>query len=211
MTEPVPVAAGATRDGAFSADRRRLLSGATAALAGAGIGAAAVPFVSSMKPSARTQAAGAPIAVPLAGLAPGKQVTVEWRRKPVWVLRRTQEQIDDLANPTLAIRLRDPDSKISSQQPEYMRNRFRSLRPDILVAVAVCTHLGCVPTYRPDRAPADLGAAWMGGYFCPCHGSRFDLAGRVFKGVPAPTNLLIPPYRFESDDRLLVGENPVSG
>ena len=165
-----------------------------------------VPFVSSMSPSARARAAGAPVEVDISKLEPGQRVIVEWRGKPVWVLKRTPELLDGLEK--VQSNLRDPDSE-DSIQPEYAQNEYRSYdeRPEILVMVGICTHLGCSPTFRPEVAPADLGDDWQGGFFCPCHGSRFDIAGRVYKGVPAPTNLDVPPYYFMSDSRILVGES----
>ena len=133
-------------------------------------------------------------------------MTIEWRGKPVWLLKRTHKMLDDL--PGLKDQLLDPNSETASQQPKYAQNLYRSIKPELLVLVGICTHLGCSPTFRPDIAPADLGPAWKGGSFCPCHGSRFDLAGRVYKGVPAPKNLEVPPYRFQSDSRVLIGVNP---
>lgn len=184
--------------------RRRFLTGAAGVVGGAGAVAAAVPFIAYLQPSARTQAAGAPVEVDIAKLAPGQMITIEWRGKPVYVLRRTQAHLEALQ--ALGDELRDPDSE-APQQPPYARNPYRSLKPEIFVAIGICTHLGCAPTYRPEVGPADLGADWPGGFFCPCHGSRFDLAGRVYKGVPAPTNLEVPPYRFLSETTLLIGSD----
>jgi ubiquinol-cytochrome c reductase iron-sulfur subunit len=127
-------------------------------------------------------------------------------RKPVWILKRSKKMLDDL--PTLKGELLDPNSEMASQQPKYARNTNRSLKPEVLVLVGICTHLGCSPTFRPDAAPADLGPTWKGGFFCPCHGSRFDLAGRVYKGVPAPSNLEVPSYRYLNDSRVLIGVDP---
>jgi ubiquinol-cytochrome c reductase iron-sulfur subunit len=183
--------------------RRRFLTASTAVVGAAGAAAVGWPYIVSWQPSERAIAAGGPVTVDVSKLEPGQQVTVEWRRQPVWVLRRTAEMLATLAK--LSDQLRDPDSGVESQQPEYARNEFRSIRPEYLVVVAICTHLGCVPTFRPEIAPADLGPAWLGGYFCPCHGSRFDFAGRVFTGVPAPTNLVVPPYRFAGDTLIDVG------
>lgn len=182
--------------------RRRFLTVAASVVGGAGAVMVAVPFVSSMNPSARAQAAGVPVEVDMNKLEPGQLLTVAWRGKPVWILRRTEEQVKDL--PKLNEFLRDPESK-EPQQPSYCKNIQRSIKPEYLVAVGICTHLGCVPTFRPDVAPPDLGPQWLGGFFCPCHGSRFDLAGRVYQGVPAPLNLVIPPYRFLTDTRITVG------
>jgi len=181
------------------------LTSATAAVGGIGL---VIPIVESMNPSARAQAAGAPVEVDFSKLQPGEMITAVWRKKPVWVLYRTDKNLKDL--PTLDPDLTDPKSKVTTQQPAYCENEYRSFEnhKHIWVAIGICTHLGCSPTYRPDVAPADLGPKWVGGYFCPCHGSRFDLAGRVYKGSPAPTNLVIPPYRFLSDTKIIVGENP---
>ncbi len=191
--------------------RRRFLTAVTTAIGAVGAGAASVPFILSMQPSARARAAGAPVTVDISRIEPGSQVTVEWRKRPVWVLHRTPEMLERLQAPSLLERLRDPDSRVTSQQPEYARNRFRSLHPEHFVVIAICTHLGCVPTFRPDIGPADLGADWPGGYFCPCHGSRFDFAGRVYKGVPAPTNLVVPPYRYLSDTLVQIGVDTETG
>ena len=163
---------------------------------------AATPFVASLAPGERARAASAPVTVNVMDSAPGELRTVEWQGKPVWVLQRTPAMIEQAlrATPLLA----DPASK-RSEQPPYARNALRSIRPEFAVLVAVCTHLGCIPTFRPEAGAADLGASWPGGFFCPCHGSKFDLAGRVFRNVPAPTNLPVPPHRFEADDTLIVG------
>jgi ubiquinol-cytochrome c reductase iron-sulfur subunit len=192
--------------GAVDLGRRRLLT-ATATVVG-GIGAAfvAVPFLKSWSPSERAQAAGAPVEADISKLEEGAMMTVEWRGKPVWLLKRNQKMLDDL--PTLKDQLLDPNSEMASQQPKYAQNANRSIKPEVLVLVGICTHLGCSPTFRPDVAPADLGPAWKGGFFCPCHGSRFDLAGRVYSGVPAPKNLEVPSYRYLSDSRVLIGVDP---
>ncbi len=182
--------------------RRRILTAAVTAVGGAGVVAAVVPFVSYMQPSAKTRAAGAPVEVDIQKLEPGQLIVVEWRGKPIWILKRTKEQLDTL--PKLNDRLRDPFSE-QSQQPPSCKNIYRSIKPEYFVAVGICTHLGCSPTFRPDVAPPDLGPEWVGGFFCPCHGSRFDLAGRVFKGVPAPLNLVVPPYRFAGEHKIVVG------
>ncbi len=183
-------------------NRRRFLTGAAIVVGGVGVGFAVTPFIKSWSPSERAQAAGAPVEADVSKLEPGALMIVEWRGKPVWLVRRTQRMLDDL--PTLDDQLRDPNSEMD-QQPPYAKNPNRSINPELLVMVGICTHLGCSPTYRPDVAPADLGPAWKGGFFCPCHGSRFDLAGRVFQGVPAPLNLQVPPYRFVTDTRVLIG------
>lgn len=184
--------------------RRRFLTATASVVGGVGVVAAAVPFVQSWWPSARAQAAGAPVEQDISKLEPGQMITVEWRGKPVWIVRRTDETLETL--PEIEDRLADPDSE-DSIQPPYAENPYRSLRPEILVLIGICTHLGCSPTFRPEIAPADLGADWKGGFFCPCHGSRFDMAGRVYAGVPAPTNLPVPPYRFLTENLLLVGED----
>jgi ubiquinol-cytochrome c reductase iron-sulfur subunit len=188
--------------------KRRFLTAAATVVGGVGVAFLAVPFIKSWLPSERAQAAGAPVEVDISKLEPGARLTVEWRGKPVWLVRRTAQMMDDL--PTLDDQLRDPKSG-DSQQPAYTKNEYRSIKPDLLVLVGICTHLGCSPTFRPDRAPADLGSDWKGGFFCPCHGSRFDLAGRVYKGVPAPTNMTVPPYKFLSDSRVLVGFDSEAG
>ena len=183
-------------------ERRKFLVAATAAVGTAGAAAVAWPFIASMLPSARAKAAGAPIEVDISKIEPGASLTVEWRGKPVWVVHRTKEMLDLLGKHDN--QLADPTS-YAPQQPAYCKNKNRSIREEYLVAVAICTHLGCSPTYRKEIGAADLGADWPGGFFCPCHGSRFDLAARVYKGVPAPTNLVIPPHKYVSEGLLLVG------
>ncbi len=183
--------------------RRQFLTAATSVVGAAGVVGVAVPFVASWNPSAKAKAAGAPVRADISKLEPGQMVVVEWRGKPVYVVRRTQEALDTLARDTSM--LRDPDSK-ESEQPAYVNPEQRSIKPEYLVLVGLCTHLGCAPKYRPDVGAADLGGAeWHGGFFCPCHGSKFDLAGRVFKGVPAPTNLEVPPYFYEGERVLVIG------
>lgn len=184
--------------------RRRMLIGATAAVGAVGVVGAAVPFVKSWNPSAKAKAAGAPVTADISRLEPGQQMTVEWRGKPVWVVRRTPESLATLKK--VAGDLRDPDSA-ESLQPDTAKNEHRSIKPEYLVLVGICTHLGCSPLYRPEVAPADLGPTYQGGFFCPCHGSTYDMAGRVFKGVPAPTNLEVPPYRYDSDAVITIGES----
>jgi len=188
--------------------RRRTLVRGMAAVGGLGVAAVAWPFVTSMSPSARARAAGAPVEADISKLSAGQLLTIEWRGKPVWVVNRTDEQLASLA--AGVGRLSDPDSA-QPQQPEYAANATRSIKPEILVVVGICTHLGCSPTYRPDVAPADLGSDWDGGFFCPCHGSKFDLAGRVYAGVPAPTNLEIPPYRHPDRDRYFLDHELQAG
>ena len=184
--------------------RRRFLTAATTVVGAVGVGFALVPFVSSMQPSARARAAGAPVRADISKLEPGQMVRVKWRGKPVWLVRRTEKMLEVL--PTLDSKVSDPES-LESEQPPYAQNEYRSIKPEVLVTVGICTHLGCSPTYRPDAGAADLGADWEGGFFCPCHGSKFDLAGRVYKGVPAPTNLAIPPHRYLSETELVIGED----
>lgn len=185
--------------------KRRMLVTATVGMAGIGALYTAIPFMASMMPSQRARAAGAPVEVDVGKLEPGQQLTVVWRGRPVWILRRPPDMLERMRAKTHLQRLRDPDSEVRTQQPDYARNAERARRPEYLVVIALCTHLGCVPSFRPQVAPPDLGPEWIGGYFCPCHGSRFDLAGRVFKGVPAPTNLVIPPYYFVHDRLIRVG------
>ncbi|HET9462751.1 MAG TPA: ubiquinol-cytochrome c reductase iron-sulfur subunit [Thiobacillus sp.] len=184
------------------ARKRRFLIAATSAVGGVAVAAVAVPLVMSMMPSARAKAAGAPVEVDIDKIEPGMLLTVEWRGKPVWIVNRTPEMLDLMAKHD--DQLTDPRSE-QAQQPDYCKNATRSIKPEFLVAVGICTHLGCSPTFRRDVGAADLGADWPGGFFCPCHGSRFDLAARVFKNVPAPTNLVIPPHQYISDARLLIG------
>jgi ubiquinol-cytochrome c reductase iron-sulfur subunit len=182
--------------------RRKFLIAATSAVGGVAAVAVAAPLLMSMMPSARAKAAGAPVEVDISKVEPGMLLTVEWRGKPVWIVNRTKEMLDLLGKHD--DKLTDPASE-QPQQPAYCKNATRSIKPEYLVAVGICTHLGCSPTYRKEVGAADLGADWPGGFFCPCHGSRFDLAARVFKNVPAPTNLVIPPYQYLSDTKLLVG------
>lgn len=185
--------------------RRFLTTAASVVVGGAGVAAVAVPFVASMLPSAKARAAGAPVEVDISKLEVGQMITVEWRGKPVWLLNRSSESLKTL--PELNTQLADPESNTTSQQPAYCKNENRSIRENIIVLVGICTHLGCSPSYRPELAPADLGPKWKGGFFCPCHGSRYDLSGRVFKNMPAPTNLVVPPYHFLGDNRVVVGED----
>ncbi|PKM45796.1 MAG: ubiquinol-cytochrome c reductase iron-sulfur subunit [Gammaproteobacteria bacterium HGW-Gammaproteobacteria-1] len=186
--------------------RRRFLTAATTVVGGVGTAYVLTPFVLSMQPSAKAKAAGAPVEADVSKLEPGQMMTVEWRGKPVWIVRRTEQNLSDLSS--LDGKLLDPASDNAAQQPAYAKNAHRSIKPEYSVLVGICTHLGCSPTYRPDIGAADLGGQdWKGGFFCPCHGSRFDLAGRVFSGVPAPSNLVVPPYKYLSDTRILVGED----
>lgn len=182
--------------------RRRFLTAVTTIVGGVGAAYASVPFLGSWLPSARTQALGAPIKVDISKLEPGAQMTIEYRGMPIWIIRRTETVLSSLKS--LEGKLRDPLSE-ENQQPQYAQNESRAIKPEFLVLVGICTHLGCVPTYRPDIGGVEPG--WPGGFFCPCHGSKFDLAGRVFKGVPAPLNLEVPPYRYVSDTVIMVGED----
>lgn len=184
--------------------KRLLLVAASMAAGGVATAGAATPFVMSLMPSERAKAAGAPVEVDIAAIEAGTMAVVEWQGKPVWIVRRTPKMLELLDKHTGD--LADPESSVD-QQPEYCKNPTRSIKPEILVVLGVCTHLGCSPTYRPEIAPADLPDKWPGGWFCPCHGSRFDLAARVYKGVPAPTNLVVPPHKYLSDSRLLIGDD----
>lgn len=184
------------------AGKRRFLIAVTSAagtVAGAGM---LWPFLASWGPSERAKAGGAPVEVEIGNLEPGQLVRSEWRGKVVWVVRRTKEMLDSLK--AVEATLADPNSE-SSDQPPYAKNDTRAIKPEYFVVVGICTHLGCSPTFRPDVAPPDLGPDWKGGFFCPCHGSRFDLAGRVYKGVPAPTNLPVPQYMYMTEKRIMVG------
>ena len=195
------------QDASVDKGKRRFLIGATTVVGGIGTVAAAVPFAMSFWPSERAKAAGAPVEVDISKLEPGQKINIEWRGKVVWVIHRTPVMLKDLSK--LDRLLADPNSNYS-QQPADAKNEYRSIKPEIFVAVGLCTHLGCSPTYRPEIAPGDLGPDWLGGFFCPCHQSKFDLAARVYKGVPAPTNLTIPPYKFLTDTKIQVGADPKS-
>lgn len=184
--------------------KRRFLIASTSVVGAVGAGFWAVPFVSSMMPSEKAQAAGAPVEADLSKLKPGQLIRVEWRGKPVWILKRTDVALASLDE--VKSELRDEASD-QSDQPDYCKNKGRSIKPDLFLAVGICTHLGCSPTFRPEVAPADLGVDWKGGFFCPCHGSKFDYAGRVYAGVPAPTNLVIPPHRYVSDTQIIIGDD----
>lgn len=189
-------------DEAVDEDKRKFLVASTSALGGVGTLCALTPFVASWMPSSKAQALGAPVEVDLSKMEPGQQVTVEWRGKPVWIIKRTQDMLDSLQE--VNDKLRDPKSK-THQQPEYAQNIYRSIKPEYLILVGICTHLGCSPKYKPSEN--ELGPDWPGGFYCPCHGSLFDLAGRVFKGVPAPINLEVPPYHFVSEHVVIIGED----
>ena len=185
-------------------ERRKMLTVSASVVGAAGGAAALVPFVSTMSPSAKALAAGAPVEVDISKLEVGQKIQVEWRRKPVWIVRRSDEMLSALDE--VEAKLRDPSSDALDMQPAFARNSNRSLKPEVLVLVGICTHLGCSPTFRPELAPADLGADWKGGFYCPCHGSLFDISGRVYKNVPANNNLEVPPYKYLSDNVLLIGE-----
>lgn len=186
--------------------RRRFLTGMTCAVGAVGVAGAAIPFVGSWYPSAKAKAAGAPVKVNISKLEPGQMTTVEWRGKPVYIVRRTQEILDNLAKQT--DNLRDPNS-VESKQPAYVDPENRAINPEYLILIGLCTHLGCAPMFKPevgvDPALGTPNASWLGGFFCPCHGSKFDLAGRVLKGVPAPKNLEVPPYKYDTDTVITIG------
>ena len=191
-------------EGKMDCGRRRLII-ATAAVGGAGAVTAMVPFLSSMLPSERAKAAGAPVEADVSNLAPGQMMTVEWRGKPVWILNRNQEMLDTL--PKIEDAVADPKSEVK-QQPDSCKNATRSIKPNLLVAVGICTHLGCSPSSKFKRgAEEGMAADWVGGFLCPCHGSTFDFAGRVYKSKPAPTNLEVPPHTYLTDTRILIGED----
>ena len=190
-------------------DKRKFLVMATSAIGAAGVAATAVPFIGSMLPSERAKAAGAPVEVDISKIAPGAMITAEWRGKPVWIVNRTPEMIAELAKHD--DRLSDPKSEVASQQPGYCKNANRSIEDKNLgVIVGICTHLGCSPSAKM-AVKGDMGESWTGGFFCPCHGSKFDLAGRVLKGSPAPINLVIPPYKYLNDSTILIGEDATDG
>lgn len=183
-------------DDGVNTTRRRFLTAATSVVGAAGVVGLAVPFIGSWNPSAKAKAAGAPVKFDISKLEPGEMKVVEWRGKPVYVVRRTEQQLSSLED--LNGGLKDPFSE-GADQPKYIEGVDRAIRPEFMVMVGLCTHLGCAPKFRPEVGAPDLGASWEGGFFCPCHGSKFDLSGRVFKGVPASANLVIPPYSFEAD------------
>ncbi len=188
----------------FGKSRRRFLTTAATVVGGIGVAATATPFISTWMPSAKTKAIGGPVEVDISGMQLGEIKIEKWQGKPVWILRRSQKTLDELSS--LSSEMRDPDSSVE-QQPAYAENEYRSVKPEFLIVVGLCTHLGCSPKYFSSTDQHDLGPGWKGGFFCPCHGSRFDLAGRVYKGVPAPANLVIPPYQFLSDTRILIGDD----
>ena len=183
---------------------RRNIVVATATAGGVAAVAAAVPFIASMTPSERAKALGAPVEADVSGLKPGEMAILEWRGKPVWILKRTPEMLEGIKKSE--DRVVDPDSDVPLQ-PDYAKNEYRSIKPDIAVIVGVCSHLGCSPQLKGLDARADMGSEWNGGFYCPCHGSKFDFAGRVYKGVPAPVNLTVPPYTFLSETKILIGDD----
>ncbi len=185
-----------------NAGRRRFLVAATSVVGAAGAAGAAIPFLGSWAPSAKAKAAGAPVRVNIGKIDPGQQIVAEWRGQPVFILHRTPEIMEGLNK--IQAELADPESK-ESDQPAYVDHAERSIKPELLIVLGVCTHLGCAPTFRPEVAPADLGPEWVGGYFCACHGSRYDLAGRVYKSQPAPLNLPVPPHSYETDSVVIIG------
>lgn len=191
-----------SRDDRVDCGRRRLLV-ATATVGGTAGVAAVAPFVASMMPSERAKSAGAPVEADIGKLAPGEMMTVEWRGKPVWIIRRTQEMLDGLG--TLGDKLADPGSD-KPMQPEYAKNEFRSIKPEYMVVIGICTHLGCSPSEKFKKEAA-VEPGWQGGFLCPCHGSTFDLAGRVYKSKPAPDNLEVPPHKYLSDAKILIGDD----
>ena len=191
-------------DNGVNTGRRRFLVAATSVVGAAGAVGVAIPFIKSWNPSAKAKAAGAPVKVNLSKLEPGQQIVVEWRGKPVFVVRRTPDMLQEIRS--VDAKLRDPDSD-KSEQPDYAKNEYRSIKDEYLILVGLCTHLGCSPKYLPEVKPMEFDAEWKGGYHCPCHGSKFDLAGRVYKGVPAPTNLVVPPYSYESDMVIIIGKD----
>ncbi len=184
--------------------KRRFLTVAASVVGGAGAVMVAIPFVQYMTPSDRARAAGAPVEADISKLEVGQLIRVKWRGQPVWFVRRSEEMLKNLE--TLDSVMLDPDSAVEDQQPSYAQNKYRSIKDELLVAIGICTHLGCSPTFKPEVG-GDLGPDWKGGFFCPCHGSIFDLAGRVYAGVPAPLNLVIPPHRYLSDTVIMIGED----
>ena len=189
--------------------RRRFLTLATTVVGGAGAAAAAWPFLASLKPSERAKALGAPITIDISKLEPGQRVIQAWRGQPIWVVKRTPEMLEGLKKLSVDA-LRDPDS-LEKQQPEYIKGDARALKPEILVMKGTCTHLGCSPSFHPEHPAPQIDANWQGGFYCPCHGSKFDISGRVYKGVPAPTNLAVPPHRYADDNTIVIGEDPTTG
>ena len=184
--------------------RRRFLTLATSAVGAVGIGGAAWPFLASLKPSERAKALGAPVMVDISKLEDGQKINVAWRGKPIWVVKRTPDMVASLGKVTGE--LADPDNE-ANQQPAYAKNEARAIKPEVLVMIGSCTHLGCSPTFKPETPAPEIDANWQGGFYCPCHGSKFDLSGRVYKNVPAPKNLVVPPHRYASDTMIVIGED----
>ena len=191
-------------DDGIDKGRRRLLTTAATVVGGAGAAVAAVPFIAAMTPSAKAKAIGAPVEIDLGDIRPGERKIAKWQGKPIWILRRTQESLALLAKP--GPKIRDPDSA-ENQQPDYARNEHRSINPEYLIVIGLCTHLGCSPSFVAEHDDHELGSDWDGGFFCPCHGTLFDLAGRVYKNFPAPTNLVVPPHKYLSSTRVLIGDD----
>lgn len=181
--------------------RRQFLTAATGIIGGVGLGLASIPFVGSWLPSAKAKALGAPVDVDTSKIEAGQKITVAWRGQPIFIVHRTKEALDTLVG--IESQLRDPSSA-AAQQPSYAQNLYRSINEKFLVIIGICTHLGCVPMFKPKKGSVD--ADWLGGFFCPCHGSKFDMSGRVYKGVPAPTNLVVPPYKFLDESVIRIGE-----
>jgi len=189
--------------------RRRFLSATTAVIGAVGAGFVAVPFIKSWNPSARAKLAGAPVVADISALQEGQRLTLEWRGQPIWIVKRSKAVLEAL--PSLDARLKDPGSEVADQQPAYVLQQnpeLRSIRPEVSVLVGLCTHLGCSPEMVAEIRPEPYDAEWKGGYFCPCHKSRFDMSGRVFNDVPAPTNLLVPPHHYQDDTTLVIGVDP---
>jgi len=194
---------------AVNKSRRRFLTGTVSVVGAVGVAGVAIPFIEMWQPSERAKAAGADVEVTIDKLKPGERLSAEWRGKPIWIVRRTQEMLDTLDQ--VAGQLRDPASENADQQPDYARNPYRSVKPELLIMVGICTHLGCSPKFVPEMQPQPFDPEWKGGFVCPCHNSRFDLAGRVFQGVPAPSNLVVPPHTFLDENRILIGADPEAG
>ena len=192
---------------AVDVGRRRFLTLTTTAVGAVGAGFAAVPFLASLAPSERAKALGAPVTIDISKLEPGQMVIAVWRRQPIWVVRRTPEMLATLKE--VSSQLSDPECDVK-QQPDYIKKtgEARAIKPEYMVLRGICTHLGCSPKFRPDHPAPEIAADWKGGFFCPCHGSKFDLSGRVYSGVPAPTNLIVPPHRYATDTTLVIGEDP---
>ena len=193
-------------DAVVDKGRRRFLTATTSVVGGAGVALAAIPFVKSWTPSERAKSAGAPVLADIGKIEPGQKVTFEWRGLPVFVVNRTKEQLDALTSVDAS--LRDPKSENTAQQPDYAKNEHRSIKPEWLVVTGICTHLGCVPDFFPELKPEPFDPQWKGGFYCPCHKSRYDMSGRVYSGVPAPANLAVPPYHFVDDAHILIGVDP---